>query len=258
MMRRLLLLATLGAGMLSTTNSTATDWRPKGREPEPTYLAIEMRFGPYRPNVDQGVGLVPCGANDLSCTRSGPFQKVFGDDRRFMVGGEVDWQFLHVPHFASISIGGSVHYTSFSGPAVFRDGGGESAETASISIWPFAAIAALRLEVLARDLGIPLVPYVKFGPGVAFWSSSNGRGTSQAKDGTLGRGHTFGLNYAAGVQLLLDFIDPQAAKTFAIERGVKHTYLFGEYSVMDYRGLGQSNPLYLGDKNWRIGFMFEL
>jgi hypothetical protein len=259
MMRRLLVVSAAGIGLLSTTTADAQDWRRKERPVTESYLAIEMRFGPYRPNVDEGVGLVPCNGA-TGCTPDGPFHKVFGDDRRFMVGGEVDWQFVHIPHFASLAVGGTISYTSFSGPAVFKDGSGESAETASLSIWPFSALAVVRLEVLARDLGVPLVPYLKVGPGVAFWSSSNGRGTSRdRKDGTEGRGHTFGLTYSIGGAFLLDFLDPQSAKTFSIERGVRHTYLFAEYTVLDYRGLGmQTKPLYLGDKTWNIGFMFEL
>ena len=261
-MRRFLVAGIAGAVSLSAVEASAqdkADWRRKDRPVADSYLAVEMRFGPYRPNVDEGVGLVPCNGV-AGCTPDGPFHKVFGDDRRFMVGAEVDWQFLHIPHFASLAVGGTIGYTSFSGPAVFKDGSGESAETAGLTIWPFSALGVLRVEVIAREVGIPLVHYVKVGPGVAFWSSSNGRGTSHDRtDGTEGRGHTFGLTYAVGAQFLLDFLDPQSAKTFAIERGVKHTYLFGEYTVLDYRGLGmQTRPLYLGDKTWNIGFMFEL
>lgn len=241
----------------------------RAKDPEPK-LAIEMRFGPYHPDVDQGVpGLVPNEASGIG--HDGPYHHIFGDDRRFMVGLEVDWQALHVPHFGSVGIGGSISYTASSGAAKFKNGpnaGTDSVENSTLTLWPFTALAVVRVDMLARDFGIPIIPYGKAGIGVAYWSATNGRGvaTSQAEDftkqphdgGTLGRGHTNGFVYAVGAQLLLDFLDRQAAKTFAAEQGVLHTHLFLEYTVTQFHGLLQTGSMWVGDKTWNLGFMFEL
>jgi hypothetical protein len=227
--------------------------------PTPSW-AIEIRFGPYRPDVDDGVGPVKAtmAGGGTKTLDEGPYQHIFGDDRRFMVSGEFDWQALPIKHFGSLGIGGLIGYTSATGTAAFSDGTTGSGEDTSLSVWVFGALAVLRVDFLARDLGIPLVPYGKVGPAVAFWSCSNGRGTCTAADGTIGRGRTGGIVYAVGLQFLLDILDRQAAKTFAVERGVLHSYLFGEYTIMQLHGLGQSNAMYLGDKTWNIGLMFEL
>ncbi len=224
------------------------------------YLAFELRFGPYHPNVDDAVGTIPCHTSSTTtkCTPAGPYQSVFGDDKRFMLSIEVDWQFLHVPHFGSLAVGGAVGYTTASGTAQFKDGTDGSVEQTTFKVFPFDALAVLRVDTLDRDFKIPFVPYVKIGPSVAFWSAASDTGVSRSSNGTLGRGHTFGYSYAIGMQFVLDFLDRQAAKTFAIEQGVKHSNIFAEYTVHQLTGLGQTGAMYVGDKTWNLGLMFEM
>ena len=245
-------LATTLCGVASAQRwSSSTDLAQEPNRNPDARVEVELRMGAYHPNVDEGVG--------KDSTGSGPYQRIFGDSKRYMIGGEVDWQPLHIPHFASLGIGGSIGYTSATGAAIRTDNGEPSAEDATLTIWPFAALAVLRVDVIAREMGIPIVPFVKVGPAVAFWSSSNGRGTSRSRvDGTLGRGHTFGMVYSVGGMLLLNFLDRQAAKTFAVEQGVLRTYILIDYTITDLRGLGQSNAMHLGDKTWNLGFAFEL
>jgi hypothetical protein len=216
--------------------------------PKAPVVAIEARFGPYRPNVDRAFSGVS------------PYKDVFGERRRVMVGGEVDWQALHVPHFGSIGVGGIFGYTSASAKARFSDRPDvESGEETSFDLWMFSAVAVVRVDVLARETWIPLVVYGKLGPAVGLWSTSNGGGISRAPDGTAARGRTNGSFAAVGAMFLLDVLDRQAAKSFAVEQGVKHTYLFGEYTMANLYGLGQSGPvMQVGDRTWTLGFAFEL
>lgn len=261
--RRIVTALALLATALPTTlvATTASAWDSPdtntSRQPKEPSMAFELRLGPYRPNVDDGVGTTPCPAK--GCVPQGPYKTVFGDDRRFMLSFEVDWQFLHVPHFGSLGVGGAVGYTSASGTAQFKDGTDGSVESTTFKVFPFDALGVLRLDVIDRDFKVPLIPYVKVGPSVAFWSAASDVGVSRyAADGKLGRGHTFGYAYAVGVQFVLDFLDRQAAKTFAVEQGVKHTHVFAEYTVHSLTGIGQSGAMYVGDKTWNLGFMFEL
>jgi hypothetical protein len=220
-------------------------------------VAVEIRFGPYKPNVDDGVGKVPC--STAGCTPAGPYDTVFGDSNRIMIGLEVDWQIIHIARAVSLGVGGLIGYTKSSGTAQFKDGSGGSIEEADLSIIPMAALGVARIEGIALNAGIPIVPYAKLGPAIGFWSSSNGRGISYGRtDGKEGRGHTAGVMYALGLSLMLDFLDPQAAKSFAVERGVQHTYAFFEYTVTNLTGLGQTGAMYLGDKTWNVGLMFEM
>jgi hypothetical protein len=222
-------------------------------DPDST-IAVEMRFGPYRPNVDSEPGLT-----------GSPYQDMFGSSRRYMISAEVDWEFFHLAHVGSIGLGGWAGYTSASANAIFTSGspdqiGQRSAESVSLTIRALAALLVVRLDVLARETKIPLVPYGKFGLGTALWSSENGIGTSvyPHDTGKLGRGHTNGLVYAGGVMFLLDALDRQTAKTFQNQQGVNHTYLFAEWTVTGFTGLGQSGAMRVGDSTWNLGFAFEM
>jgi hypothetical protein len=205
---------------------------------------FELRFGPYRPDVDAAFGAVK------------PYQKVFGDDTRYMLGAEFDWTPIHLAHFGTLGVGGQLGYTSATANAQFADGSGASAEDTKFALWMFSALAVLRIDALAKDTWIPLVPYAKVGPSVGLWEASNGLGTSEV-DGVIGKGKTYGLTYAVGALLLLDFLDRQAAKTFDAEQGVRHTYLLGEYVVADVNGAGQSSAMRVGDKTWALGLAME-
>ncbi len=247
-------LGTLGTLALSAGTAHAADEVDPRRavlDPD-SHVAVEIRFGPYRPNVDSEPGLT-----------GAPYQDIFGSARRYMIGAEVDWEFLHLAHVGSIGAGGWFGYTRATGSAIFVTGphiGDTSAEDATLSVRSMAALLVARLDVLARETRIPLVPYGKFGVGTALWTSENGIGTSRypAVTGTLGRGHTNGLVYAGGVMFLLDALDRQTAKTFRNQQGVNHTYLFAEWTVTAFTGLGQTSAMRLGDSTWNLGFAFEM
>ena len=242
-MKRLAIVTAIVASLTapSPASAQAGDAIKKDQNP---FLAVELRFGPYRPRVDEGVS-------------GRPYDRAFGDTRRFMVGGEIDWQPIHVRHVGSLGIGGLLGYTRANANARFSDGSGDSAETTTFSMWLLSALLVARIDVLARETWVPLVPYAKIGPSAAFWTASNGSGTVTV-GGVEGRGRTFGMTYAVGGMFLLDAIDRQAAKTFAAEQGVKHTYFFFEYMFAELSGLGQSSAMHVGDRTWTLGLAMEL
>jgi hypothetical protein len=124
-------------------------------------------------------------------------------------------------------------------------------------IIPMAAMAVLRVDVLWRDVGIPLVPYAKLGLAYALWRASNTLGTSSF-EGVSGEGHSWGTHIAVGLSLNLNPFDVYAAQNFDDAMGVNGTYVFGEWTREDYNGLGfQSDPLRVGGTNWMLGLAFE-
>jgi hypothetical protein len=229
------------ASMLTAGIASAQADKVIDRDPD-SHLAFELRFGPYRPSVDDA----PLAGR--------PYEKAFGDTTRFMLGGEVDWQPIHIKHFASIGVGGMFGYTRATANAKFSDGSGESAEDTTFSLWLLSALAVMRVDVLARETWIPIVPYAKIGPGFGFWTASNGTGTVEV-NGVVGKGRTFGMIYTVGGAFLLDAIDRQAAKTFSAEQGVHHTYFFFEYMMAQIKQSGQMN---VGDNTWQLGLAVEM
>lgn len=209
-------------------------------------VAVEARFGPYRPQVDKAFD------------GKEPYNKSFGDGIRVMAGAEIDLIPFHIKNVGSIAFGGLFGYTYASAKADFADGTGASAEKTRFDLWVFSALTTLRVDAVARNTKIPLVPYGKLGLATSLWSSSDGNGVSKSADGRVARGHTNGFFYALGAMVLLDALDPEAAKLFAAERGVQHSYLFGELTVADLRGFGQTNVLRTSDLTWTAGLAFEM
>jgi hypothetical protein len=213
----------------------------------PQNAAFELRFGPYRPGVD----------DELS--GAAPFEQTFGDDTRFLIGLEVDWQALRIPYFGTFGPGFGWGYTKFTADALLADGSGNrSAQTTSLEIMPMYLVGVLRVDVLARETAIPFVPYAKLGVGYALWWSSDGDGASHADDGTVGRDASYGYQYALGGMLLLDFMDPGAAVQMDNASGVNNSYFFIEWYVSQLDGFGSGDQMQVGTNTWMLGLAFEI
>jgi hypothetical protein len=93
-----------------------------------------------------------------------------------------------------------------------------------------------------------LVPYAGGG-----WTRIYYREQTEAQ-GTA-RGSADGYHGRAGLQLLLDEIDPRAAHNLYTDYGIHHTYLFGEIQVTDVKvGTPSIN---IGGKSYLMGLLFE-
>jgi hypothetical protein len=228
----------------------ARDWRRRDRQTyqSPQRFAFELRFGPYTPEVDEPFAT------------PGPMERVFGNRKGFYIGAEVDWQALRIPYFGTIGPGLGWGYTSRSANAKVSGTTDDSDAETSLTIMPMYLDAVLRIDVLARDVGIPLVPYGKLGLGFGMWSSSTDQGPSR-RDGVLGRGRSWGTHMALGGMFLLDILDPSAALGFDEEVGVNNSYIFFEWQWANLDGqvkLIESGPqMHVGTSNWVIGLALE-
>src|SRR5262249_38110783 len=156
-------------------------------------FALELRFGPYHPSVD----------DEFPGTR--PYATAFGaDNKPLYVGIEFDWQLLRIPKLGTLGPGFGWGYTHSSAAATRVSDGQPSPETTTLTIMPMYAVGVLRVDVFARELGIPIVPYAKAGLGYGLWWSGN-------DVQTLGKGHSWGTEFALGGMLLLDSLDEHAA-----------------------------------------------
>lgn len=249
-------LATCGAIVLCAAPARAqwadqpdeTDWR---REDRPRYespqsWAFEVRFGPYKPRVDEEFG-----------AGEGPYQRIFGDSRRLYLGVEADYQALRIPYVGTIGPGLAWHYTKMNGVAKLQDSNENSAETTSLWIMPMYLVGVLRVDVLAREFGIPLVPYGKLGVGYAIWKTSNELGTSEYQ-GVDGKGRSYGLHYAGGLALQLDSFDRHSAAQLDESVGINHSYVYFEWLNSNLDGFGSGGQMRVGASTWALGLAFEI
>lgn len=280
--RTLVALLAAGAGMFTSSKSSAQTPNPTdpaaspttpaavgvserpdesnaGREPAPIIIpehksdfspqnmAFELRFGPYAPKLDQS-------------TNSPVYDGFFGKKKRFAMGFEYDFQFWRAPHFGTLGVGGGWAYTQLSAPNQIPAGqpvpadSGPILQKSNLNIMPMYAVGVVRVDVAARELHVPLVPYAKFGMGYALWWVTNGLGTAHDAEGRVGRGSSVGTQAALGAMFLLDVLEPSAGVSLDSETGINNSYLFFEWSMSNYSGQ-QAN---VGTNTWVTGLAFEL
>ncbi|MBW2262496.1 MAG: hypothetical protein JRG91_11030 [Deltaproteobacteria bacterium] len=202
----------------------ATALAQEGESPQ--RFAVELKFGPYYPDVDTEPGEPGVGT---------PYEDVFGEKQTFMFLAEFDWQFLRLPGI-SFGIGLLAGYFQDSGKGLDPDTGERAA--------------------LPRFTKVPLVPFVKAGVSYYIWWVENGRGIGRY-EGTTGYGGTWGWNFSAGLMLLLDFFEPSASRTFDQEVGVNNSYLYADFFLARIDNFGDRNKLNLSDMTWTVGLAIE-
>lgn len=252
-----LLLAALAATVLASATATRPA-RAQSFESEaeivedlhpyrsPQRFAFELRFGPYRPDVD----------SEFNGSRH-PYQDFFGSGRKLLTQIELDYEFWH--RVGSLGAGVGVGYFQTSGTSPVANGtGAPSGDQSSFRVIPVSVSAVYRFDYFLQRRNFPLVPYAKLGLDYAYWQVTDGNGNI-ADDGRggHGRGGTLGWHGGAGLALVLDFLDPEAAHDFDADLGVNHTSLVFEFNHADISGLGMSDRLHVGDTTWSLGLMLQ-
>ena len=222
------------------TDSTA----PTGRFRSPQNWAVQVTFGPYRPDVD----------SEFSGRH--PYADYFTNDRHLLTQAELDYQVFHKMGTAAVGLG--LGYFSVSGPSPLASNPAiASGDKSTLTVVPVSLSAVYRFDYYLEHDGFPIVPHAKLGLDWAYWQVTDGNGEIARAAGGRARGGTLGWHAALGVALVLDFLDPVAARDFDVEMGVNHTALVFEVGHADISGLGRSNRLHVGDTTWTLGLLFE-
>lgn len=251
--------AALATSLLATTASAQVIVQRPERYASPQRFALEFRVGPYAPEVDE----------EFPGKTLPPHRRFFGTGRRPMYQMELDYQFFR--RFGTAAVGASVGYFRQSAHAPAEpmapknpqepppevDWDNRTADKSTFSLYPMSLVAVYRADQLYRFFRVPLVPYAKAGLNYTIWSVYDGNDDVATAPGGRGRGGTLGWQAAVGMSLVLDFIDPGAARALDGETGVNHTHAFFELAKFEVSGLGQKDRLHVGDSTWLAGLMFE-
>lgn len=234
---------------LSEYSYTARD--RKHRE-SPQNVAIELRVGRYVPNVDSEFADAPPGPGR-------PYEYMFGNSNRYSIGFEVDYQALRIPYLGTLGPGIGFAYTKSSASAFLTDSNDidRGSEPTSLTIFPMYLVGVLRADVIARETPVPLVPYLKLGVGYALWTVSAGEDTANV-NGVVGRGASYGPQFALGGMFLLDSIDRASANELDANFGVNNSYLFVEWFVSHLDGFNAGDQLQVGTNTWVLGLALEI
>jgi hypothetical protein len=215
-----------------------------GRVESPQTVAVELRFGPYRPHIDE----------DVPGT---PYKDIFGTSTRWQAGIEVDWQAFRIHKLLSFGPGLGWCYTHSSAKAPLASGDGLSAENTTLAIMPFNLVGVLRFEAIADRTWIPVVPYVKAGLGYALWWSSIGDQPTHY-NGESGKGSSYGYVVAIGTMVRLDMLDLTSTANADANLGINHSSLFFEYFKSNLNGFGSGATMEVGTSTWVGGLALEI
>ena len=232
----LLVLATTAAW------SGVADAQP-AQDESPQRFAVELKFGPYYPGVDTEPGV------------GDPYERVFGNESPFMFLAEFDWEFWQ-PRGVILGLGVLGGYFQDTAKGLDPDTGERAGEETALKVLPGHLDLVLRVDALPRYTKVPLVPFVKAGLSYYIWWITNGSGLGRV-DGATGYGGTWGWNFSAGLMLLLDFLEPAAARTFDHEVGVNHSYVYADFFLARIDNFGARNKLTLSAMTWTVGLAIE-
>jgi len=203
--------------------------RPQGAMASPEWFAFELRVGPYQPDGDAS------------------FDAIFGSDDGLLLESELDVLLLRIPYVGFLGIGGTIGWAHYSAGALQVGTNARAQEETTLTLIPMSLLGSLRIDVLARELGIPFAFVGKLGMSIIPWDAETGG----HQDGS---GVTFGLRWGAQLALELDFFEPRTARALDEEWGINHSYLFVEL----FGSLADS-PMPVGDHfTWVVGLGFTL
>jgi len=218
--------------------SLVADFRTRKDIESPRHWMFELKFGPYKPDVDAESGLSGHPYRDVfECLPGHSCSKWAG----YTVMSQAELDFQVWKGFGSLGIAGTIGYFRIKGkalqpedPSVPYDPDSNpyiySGDTTTMNLLPFVLQVVYRWDYAAIKWGVPIVPYVKGGAVCTVWWIENGNGdVARFGNGTKARGTTFGYEINLGIAFLLDVLEPSAAKTMDREIGINHSYLFAEF-----------------------------
>jgi hypothetical protein len=237
---------------------------------EPSRWTFELRFGPYRPEVDSEFTLA---GGEL-----GPFATMFGDDSDLMMQLELDRYLLYPA--GQLGVAAGLGYLRTSANAFEIDDAGDilidengkpvrsPGDETSFRLLPLWAGVVYRFTHGDDRWGVPIVPYVKGGLSYSLWWITRPDGAvayvpvDPACEGDTcerikARGGTLGWQASLGLSIRAERFDAKAARSLQSDLGVEHAGFFFEACLARANGLGMADKLRVGDLTWFGGVNFE-
>ena len=233
----------------------------RGREESPQRFAVEIKFGPYLPDVDRrytGGGF-------------GPYATIFGrtDDNGVTTGApkrglysvlSFEWQFAYAG--GPFSIGTTIGLFQDRADALVNGAAPDadvrsSGDRVRFNVIPLTLLLGYRFELLADRFRVPLVPYARGGVAYGFWWEKKGGKIATNEAGIEARGGSWGWQVNLGMMLRLDFIERGEAFDLDRATGINHTYVFGEWQFSHLDGFGSDAAMVVGDDTFLLGLAFE-
>ncbi len=245
-------------GVASAQSSFSPHWIDEEQDSvvgatEPTWT-LGIRFGPYRPSVDDNFESNP-----------GPYARTFLKDS-YMLAVDVH----RVWSLARGQAGFGITSGYFSNSALAFENGTTrdtpnrpraDGNLTRLSVVPIQLTAIYRATIFDDEMGIPLVPYARAGLGYYLWWAkapsdelSVAMSCPTCSDKAIGG--TIGIVAAAGLAIRAERIDADAARSMQ-DSGLEHAGFYAEVEGSWISGFGNKTKLSVGDLTWFGGISFE-
>ena len=150
-------------------------------------------------------------------------------------------EWLPIVHYGKLGIGLGLGYY------ILRNVQYSPTASATLNTFPIESYLTYRFDYTKNQI---LVPFIQGGPSIVFAGQTNSHASGP---------QTFkGLDYAAGVELGLNALDPTTARDAAYSLGIHNTYVIFEYLRSDYLGTPPTTGPDLIHAEYRIGLRFEM
>jgi hypothetical protein len=198
--------------------------RPAYRKIEsPERFFLELKGGPYKLFAGE------------------TYEDVFSGDSGPHFAAQLEGILFRLPRILYLTAGGGIGYMSYAAPALGEEGMPTSEET-TLSLIPMTISASVRVDVLPRRLGIPLLFAGRVGWRWTQWDTNTGKIDDAS-------GWSLGPTFTGQLALDLDSFEPGGARALDEEWGINHTFLLGEFTY--YATTEKSLPV--GGFSWAIG-----
>jgi len=224
-------LAALAAALLLAATPAQAQAAGSGR-----WGSLQLGAGPYLPRIDSEFS----GAT--------PYRDVFGGKPgpmfRLQVAKSI-WS-----GFGSVEVGIKTGFWSKSGHAIVTGTGTASGDKTTFNILPTSLTLGYRVDPVYENAGVPLIPYAQVAlERYNWWVTKDSKWTK--------KGATNGWSATVGLALVLDFLDPGAARDLGNETGVDHTALYFDVTKSKVDDFGSKKSWDLSDKKlmWSGGLL---
>jgi hypothetical protein len=196
----------------------------------PERFILELRGGPYKPDLDGGES----------------FDKFFAGDNGLLLGVQLSYIVYRLPDIGYVTAGGGFGWSNYDGTAVSTETGEAVSEETTLTLMPISAVGSVRIDALARRFQLPFIFTGKLGFQWVHWDTDTGKRDDAS-------GWSLGLSYGLQLALDLDVFDSAAARSMDEEWGINHSFLFVE--IFGFAPTSASLPI--GDTTWALGLGFN-
>jgi hypothetical protein len=222
--------ARLRAALLGATLALSVPGSASAESPK--WGTFEFRLASYRPDID----------SEFNGAKT-PYAVVFGKDRALFPKVLVSYTLFDRFVQADVGLGTGWFRAKGKGQYVVPfNGSSVSPDNTTFSIIPATLALTVRVDGVAERWPVPIDVYGRAALERYNWLVTDGSGSVSKK------GATNGWSIAAGVGLLLDFIDPMLGRELDADSGINHTWLYFEVEKSRVDDFGSKKSWNLSDE----------